>query len=157
MVEFQSPIAAPAAADLGSCRLLDESPLEKWRVWEDKYDVSLGTGRRHGDSLAFAVSPGEWIVIGARPTGADVVDLTHVRAAFRLTGAGARSVLEQMCALDLGGSMTPNGAAARTLVAGVATELIRDDVAGEPSYRMLMSRSFARSVWQRLVAAGTGS
>lgn len=106
--------------------------------------------------MAFGVSPGEWIVIGGRPDGNDVVDLTHVRGAFRLTGTGARSVLEHVCALDLSDAMTPDGAAARTLVAGVATELVRDDAAGEPSYLLLMSRSFARSVWERLEAAGAG-
>jgi heterotetrameric sarcosine oxidase gamma subunit len=66
-------------------------------------------------------------------------------------------VLERVCAIDLSDSMTPNGAAARTLVAGVATELIRDDVAAEPSYLLLMSRSFARAVWERLEIAGRRS
>ncbi len=157
MADFQSPIAGPAVVDLGSCRLHDESSLAKWRIWEDMYEVPLGRAQHHGDTLAFAVSPGEWIVVGERPTGDDIVDLTHVRAAFRLTGIGAGPVLEHVCALDLSDGMTPDGAAARTLVAGVATEIVRDDVAGEPSYLLLMSRSFARSVWERLEAAGTGS
>lgn len=103
--------------------------------------------------MALAVSPDEWIVIGDRPQVDDVVDMTHVRAALRLTGGGARAALEYVCALDLSDAMTPNGAAARTLVAGVATEVIRDDVGGDPSYLMLMSRSFAQSVWERLEAA----
>ena len=156
MADFQSPIAAPAAVEFGSCRLVDESGRERWRVWEYMYEVPLGRAGHQGELLAFAVSPGEWIVIGGRPSGDDVVDLTHVRAAFRLTGVGARSLLEHVCAIDLSESMTPDGAAARTLIAGVATELVRDDVAGEPSYLLLMSRSFARSVWERLVVAGAG-
>lgn len=153
MAEFLSPIAAPGVADLGSCRLRDESHREKWRVWEDTSGVAVGTARHQGESLVVAVSPGEWIVIGDKPRVDDVVDLTHVRAAMRLTGAGARSLLGHVCALDLDDSMTPDGAAARTLVAGVATEIIRDDAAGEPSYLLLMSRSFARAVWERLEAA----
>lgn len=153
MADFQSPIAGAAEADFGLCRLRDESHLAKWRIWEDVDSVPLGRARHHGGSLVFTVSPGEWLVIGDRPDAGDVVDMTHGRAAFRLTGATARSVLERVCALDLGDSMTPDGAAARTLVAGVATELIRDDVAGEPSYLLLMSRSFARAVWERLEAA----
>ncbi len=152
VAEYSSPVAA-ATADLGSCLLHDESHLAKWRVWEDDHGVELGRASHYAGSIVCAVSPGEWIVIGDRPDAADVVDLTHVRAAIRLTGAGARSLLEHVCALDLGDSMTPNGAAARTLVAGVATEIIRDDAAGEPSYLLLMSRSFARSVWERLEAA----
>lgn len=152
MADFQSPFVA-VDADLLSCRMSDESRLGKWRVWENPHGVTLGTAHRDSGSLVFAVSPGEWIVIGDRPDLDEVVDMTHVRAALRLTGAGARSLLEHVCALDLSDSMTPDGAAARTLVAGVATEIIRDDVAGEPSYLLLMSRSFARSVWDRLEAA----
>ena len=156
MADFQSPILGSGGdAELGACRLRDESHLEKWRVWEDAFGVAVGTARRQGGSLVVAVSPGEWIVIGDRPPVDDVVDLTHARAAMRLTGGGARWVLEHVCALDLGDSMTPDGAAARTLVAGVAAEIIRDDVAGEPSYLLLMSRSFARSVWERLEAAAS--
>jgi heterotetrameric sarcosine oxidase gamma subunit len=106
------------------------------------------------DDLVFSISPGEWIVLGKRPQVGDVVDLTHVRAMFRLGGLGARRVLEHVCAIDLSDEMTPNGAAARTLVAGVATEIVRDDVGSEPSYLLLMSRSFGRHVWERLVAVG---
>jgi sarcosine oxidase gamma subunit len=152
VADFQSPLVA-AAADLGSCRLADESHLPKWRVWEDSHAVPPGRARRDAGSLIFAVSPGEWIVIGDKPGSGQVVDMTHVRAALRLTGSGARLVLEHVCALDLSDAMTPDGGAARTLVAGVATEVVRDDMAGEPSYLLLMSRSFARSVGERIEAA----
>lgn len=147
---FASPVRE-AEADLGSARLYDETDTAKWQMWHDHWSVPLGTSRREDDRLVFSISPGEWIAIGgSHPRGA--ADLTHVRAMFRLSGAGAREVLESVCALDLGDQMTPDGAAARTLVAGVATELVRDDVGGEPSYLLLMSRSFARSVWDRIVA-----
>lgn len=154
MPEPQSPIVA-GAAEFGSCRLRDVSHLAKWRIWEGDSEVALGTAHHQGGSLVVAVAPGEWMVIGDKPNVDEVIDMTHVRAAVRLTGVGARSLLECVCALDLSESMTPNGAAARTLVAGVATELIRDDVAGEPSYLLLMSRSFARSVWDRLEEAAS--
>ena len=148
---FASPIPA-VVEDFGAVQLVDESTRLKWRIWEDLFGVGLGRGRRFGDSLAFSVSPGEWIVLGDRPDGSEVVDITHVRAAMRLTGPGARALLGRVCALDLSDAMTPDLAAARTLVAGVATELVRDDVEGEPSYLLLMSRSFAQSVHERLVA-----
>jgi len=147
---FASPVRGDGS-DAGSARLADETDTAKWQVWNDQWSVPIGKSKRKGDRLVFSISPGEWIVIGgAGPAGA--ADLTHVRAMFRLSGAGARESLERVCALDLGDQMTPNGAAARTLVAGVAGELVRDDVAGEPSYLLLMSRSFARSVWDRLLA-----
>jgi sarcosine oxidase gamma subunit len=47
--------------------------------------------------------------------------------------------------------MFPNGAAARTLVAGVATELVRDDVDGATSYLLLPSRSFGNYLWTVLI------
>ena len=148
---FASPVDEPAA-DLGVAMLTDFSHLEKWRTWHDPYGVELGTAGHQPPGLVLSVAPGEWIVIGTRPAGGDVVDLTHVRAAFRLTGPGAPDLLATVCALDLGDEMTPNGSAARTLVVAVATEIVRDDVDGEPSYLLLMSRSFARSVWERLVS-----
>lgn len=149
---FQSPLIE-RGADLGSARLIDQSHLAKWRIWEDVYDVELGTARHRNPGLVVCVAPAEWLSVGDRPETGDVVDLTHVRAAIRISGQGARKVLEHACALDLSDEMTPNGAAARTLVAGVATEIVRDDQEGEPSYLLLMSRSFARSLWEALESA----
>lgn len=154
MVEhFESPVMEKVA-DLGASRLSDESETQRWRVWEDAWSVPLGRSRRAENRLVFSISPAEWIVVGKRPANTDAVDLTHVRAMFRLSGTGARRVLEHVCAIDLGDEMTPNGGAARTPVAGVPTELVRDDTDQVPSYLLLMSRSFARYVWDRLVAVG---
>jgi len=147
---FISPVREQEV-DLGPARLSDETGSAKWRVWSDEWSVALGKSKRQDDRLVFSISPGEWIIIGGGAPGG-AADLTHVRAMFRLSGAGAGEVLEAVCALDLSDQMTPNGAAARTLVAGVATELVRDDIADEPSYLLLMSRSLARSVWDRLGA-----
>jgi sarcosine oxidase gamma subunit len=49
--------------------------------------------------------------------------------------------------------MFPDLAAARSLFAGVATELIRDDL-DEPSYLILPSRSFAVYVHEAMIDAG---
>lgn len=152
MAEFTSPVSG-SPVDLGDVALHDESASPKWRTWEDAASVALGKAQRRDADLVFSVAPGEWVVLGGRPDGIDTVDLTHVRAMFRLTGTGARAMLAHVCAIDLSDEMTPNGAAARTLVAGVATEVVRDDTTEGPSYLLLMSRSFARYVWDRLVAS----
>ncbi len=149
MPELASPLPE-AAIDVGGVRISDESARPKWRTWADQ-GVPLGHSRRSAASVVLAVAPGEWLVLGDRPDDG-AVDLTHVRAAIRVTGAGARRLLEHVCALDLDDDFTPDGAAARTPVAGVATELLRDDAGGEPSFLLLLSRSFARSVWERLAA-----
>ncbi len=156
MVErFVSPLPA-TPADFVAVVLADESAAAKWRVWEGIASVPVGRARRTPLGLALAVAPDEWIVLGDRPEGVAAVDLTHVRAAIRMTGPMARSVLEHLCALDLSDDMTPHGAAARTLVAGVATEVVRDDVDGSLSYLLLMSRSFALHVWERLAQVAAG-
>jgi sarcosine oxidase gamma subunit len=130
--------------------LTDESARSKWRTWDDPHAVPIGRSKHFAGGLALATAPDEWIVIGDQPE-ADSVDLTHVRAAIRVSGPGARHLLTHVCALDLSDLMTPDGSAARTLLAGVATELVRDDVDGSAAYLLLMSRSFARSIWERLV------
>lgn len=149
---FSSPVQE-AVVERDGVRLTDESRAPKWRTWEGS--APLGRALPGDRGLEFSISPGEWIVVGAEPGSAGAVDLTHVRAMFRLGGTRARDVLEHVCAIDLSDQMTPDLAAARTLVAGVATEVVRSDDGGEPSYLLLMSRSFARHVWDRLVAAGS--
>lgn len=140
-----SPVARSALAEevrVGGLTLSDLSLELKWRVFDGYEDVEPGTARGEGERLVWSVSPGEWTVLGARPDSDPVVDLTHVRAMFRLTGPEAAAALSHVCALDLGDHMFPNHAAARTLLASVATELIRDDLGGTPSYLLLPSRSF---------------
>lgn len=131
--------------------LSDESGVPKWRVFEG-FHLAPGTTKGSGESLVWSVSPGEWTVCGDRP--AEAVDLRHVRAAFRLTGADAATVVNRVCSLDLSDGMFPSGAAARTLFAGVATEIVRDDVGARPSYLILPSRSFERYILEVVLDAG---
>ncbi|HZD24022.1 MAG TPA: hypothetical protein VE569_11565 [Acidimicrobiia bacterium] len=133
--------------------LVDRSSTPKWRVF-DGYDVTPGRSSGSGDNLVWSVSPREWTVLGKRPDR-ETVDLTHVRAMFRLTGDDAATLINRICSLDLDDGMFPTGAAARTLVAGVATELVRDDVDGVPSYLIVPSRSF--STYLRGVIEDAGS
>lgn len=135
-------------------RLQDVSSTSKWRVFSG-HDVRPGTSQGSGHDLVWSVSPGEWTTLGARPDG-DALDLTHVRSMFRLTGGQAADLLNRICALDLSDGMFPSGAAGRTLVAGVVSELIRDDVDGAPSYLILPSRSFGRYLWEVIQDAAPG-
>lgn len=132
--------------------LTDLSPTPKWRVFAGYEQVQPGTSQGSGDTLVWSVTPGEWTVLGSRPD--DAVDLTHVRAMFRLTGASAAALINRVCALDLSDGMFPNGAAARTLFAGVATEIVRDEEADIRSYLLLPSRSFSTYVLDVILDAG---
>lgn len=132
--------------------LINLSPTPKWRVFAGYEQVRPGTSEGSGDSLVWLVTPGEWTVLGSRPD--DAVDLTHVRAMFRLTGEDAAVVINRVCALDLSDGMFPNGAAARTLFAGVATEIVRDDENGAASYLLLPSRSFSNYILEVILDTG---
>ena len=140
--------APEAEVTVGGVTITDESATAKWRTWTDQ-GVAMGRAGEVGGAVVLAVAPDEWLGIGG-DAPADAVDLTHVRAMFRVSGPATRELMSYVCALDLSDLMTPNRSAARTLVAGVATELVRDDTGDEASYLLLMSRSFAHSVWQRL-------
>ncbi|MGH3756821.1 2Fe-2S iron-sulfur cluster-binding protein [Actinophytocola sp.] len=140
--------------------------------------VAAALGTRFGaatrdpdDNLVVGSGPGEWLVLGAPGTGeklaerlrttatdtgefASVVDLTHGRALVRLTGERAADVLATVCAIDLAVDVTPNGAALRTHVAGLVTDLVRDDREGAPSYLLHCERSSGQSLWDALLDAG---
>jgi heterotetrameric sarcosine oxidase gamma subunit len=83
-----------------------------------------------------------------------VIDLTHGRALVRVTGAQAPDLLALLCGVDLAGDMTPDGAAFRSSLAGVATDFIRDDRAGTRSYLLHCERSSGQYLFDSLVSAG---
>ncbi len=124
---------------------------------------------RPAPQLVVGSGPDEWTVLGPVDTQAEieaallalpgehprsVVDLTHGRALVRLTGAAAPAVLATICAIDLRERSTPNGKALRSLVAGVATDLVRDDVEGTCSYLLHVERSSGQYLYDTLMEAG---
>ncbi|MDI3329189.1 MAG: 2Fe-2S iron-sulfur cluster-binding protein [Micrococcus sp.] len=124
----------------------------------------------HG-MLVVGSGPGEWTVLSgpAERTRtlqemcelvqeeeglASVVDLTHGRALFRLTGERAADLLAIVCAIDLSGDVVPDGAALRSSVAGVATDLIRHDDGSVPGYLLHCERSSGRYLFSTLQEVG---
>ena len=132
-----------------------------------------------GGWLVVGSGPGEWLVLA--PPGAaaalavagwlgtvaadsapeefvSVVDLTHGRALMRITGPDAAELMARLCGADLHDDMAPDGAALRAPVAGVATDIIRDDIrvdgAGVPSYLLHCERSSGQYLFGALVSAG---
>ena len=128
-----------------------------------------------GAWLVVGSGPGEWLVLA--PPGAavaaavagwldtvaadsapeefvSVVDLTHGRALMRITGPDAAELMARLCGADLDDDMAPDGAALRAPVAGVATDIIRDDRAGVPSYLLHCERSSGQYLFGALVSAG---
>ncbi len=166
--------------------LVDETPLTKILI-RGPFDGALrdvvGTGfgraarteQAGANVLAIGSGPGEWLVIGVAGTGdilrshleattgktkefVSVVDLTHGRALMRLQGRRSADVLGKLCGIDLHDDSVPNGAALRTSVAGIATDLVRDDDgahAGGPSYLLHCERSSGQYLFDALLDAGT--
>jgi heterotetrameric sarcosine oxidase gamma subunit len=126
-----------------------------------------------GDWLAVGSGPGEWLVLAPPGTAAQVAgwlttlaadaapeefasvtDLTHGRALMRITGPDAADLLARLCGADLHDDMAPDGAALRAPVAGVATDIVRDDRAGVPSYLLHCERSSGQYLFGALADAG---
>jgi heterotetrameric sarcosine oxidase gamma subunit len=151
-VQLRAPAGGPAAAAVG---------------------VRFGRAARDpAGTLVVGSGPGEWLLlaapgqaeaiasgleqIAARAPGELVtwVDLTHGRALMRLAGTRAASVLAMVCGIDLSDDITPDGAAFRTSVAAVATDVIRDDLAGTRSYLLHCERSSGQYLFGALLRAG---
>jgi heterotetrameric sarcosine oxidase gamma subunit len=133
--------------------------------------------RAPGGWLVIGSGPGEWFVLA--PPGAatavaswlgtmaadsapeefvSVVDLTHGRALMRITGPDAAGLLARLCGADLHDDMAPAGAALRSAVAGVSTDIVRDDIMNDrawvPSYLLHCERSSGQYLFSALVGAG---
>lgn len=158
-------------------RLVDLSPLAKVHVRASEdgaFAAAIGVPFLHAardahDVLVTGSGPGEWTLIGpvgsardvaARITAAEVgervtvVDLTHGRALVRLTGAAGRELLATVCAFDLSDRRVPDGACLRTSVAGVVTDVVRDDQGGQPSWLLHCERSAGAYLAGQLVDVG---
>jgi heterotetrameric sarcosine oxidase gamma subunit len=159
-------------------RLADASPLAKLstRAQPDgAFAAALGVrfrrSRREDGVLTVGSGPGEWLLIGAPDTAPGLteqvhalaagefvttVDLTHGRALMRLTGHAAAQALSKVCAVDLAEATTPDGAAFRSSVAKVTTDVVRDDAGGggERSYLLHCERSAGQYLFECLLDAG---
>jgi heterotetrameric sarcosine oxidase gamma subunit len=137
--------------------------------------------RDQAGALVIGSGPGEWLVLGAVGPGpalrhrleemavqataqaegqelVTVLDLTHGLALMRLTGTPAAGVLAKVCAIDLADASTPDGAAFRSSVARVVTDVVRDDHQSPsgpvPSYLLHCERSYGQYLFGALLDAG---
>ncbi|MGI9644950.1 MAG: sarcosine oxidase subunit gamma [Ilumatobacteraceae bacterium] len=172
---FESPVVAVYDTSADAPLLLaDESALRKTIVRADassypaaQLGVDFGASRVLDDVLVCGQRPGEWILLGtieANDTLASdldssghvsLIDHTHARALFRLTGSDAARTLEKLCDLDWSDPMTPDGAVTSGVVARVNCDLVRNDRAGSPSYLIMCDRSFGQYLFDALLDAGT--
>lgn len=135
-------------------------------------DVRFGRAERdHEGTLVVGSGPGEWTLLATPGTAPNIirrvlalgdedealvsaVDITHGRALLRLTGADAAHLLRKLCAIDLADTVTPNGAAFRSSVAKLVTDVVRDDRDITRSYLLHCERSSGLFLFQALLDAG---
>ena len=171
---------ADAAAGGTGLTITDCTPLAKVQLRAlvgGRAAAAIGVrfGRAARDpagTLVVGSGPGEWLLLAAPGQAPDLesglassalqasgehvtwVDLTHGRALIRLTGSCSVSVLARTCGIDLSDEITPNGAAFRTSVASVATDIIRDDLGSIRSYLLHCERSSGDYLFRSLLRAG---
>jgi heterotetrameric sarcosine oxidase gamma subunit len=158
-------------------RIMDCTPLAKVLVLASTdgevaraLGVPFGRAARdeHG-TLVVGSGPDEWLLLG--PPGASAVvtgrveevpdeemvsvfDATHGRALMRITGTKTVDLLAKVCGIDFSEEVTPNGAAFRSSVAKLVTDVVRDDRDGERSYLLHCERSSGQYLFDALIDAG---
>ncbi len=127
--------------------------------------------RDDSGALVVGSGPGEWLVLAGPGTASQtaervrglaaaaeafttVLDLTHGRALIRLTGRRSAEVLAKVCGIDLSEAVTPDGAAFRSAVAELVTDLVRDDRDWVRSYLLHCERSSGQYLFDVLLDAG---
>jgi heterotetrameric sarcosine oxidase gamma subunit len=166
--------ARRSAAEL---KITDCTPLAKILVLASPDgEVASALGVRFGraardphGTLVVGSGPGEWLLLAAPGTSpavkqrvdevqdeglVSVFDATHGRAIMRITGPLAADLLAKVCAIDLADEVTPNGAAFRSSVAKLVTDVVRDDNGGSRSYLLLCERSSGQYLFDALIDAG---
>ncbi|WP_162256393.1 sarcosine oxidase subunit gamma [Sphingomonas sp. Root710] len=156
--------------------------IAKLQVWPDNPDAwfarALGvvapTALTEIESAPVSIAwmaPGEWLVIGPetdverlRQRSADaagafglMVDITHGRTVFELSGSGARNVLAAHSPLDFGDTAMPVGTACRSLLSDAGFFISRrPDRDGEPCFRLIVDQTMADYAARMLRATISG-
>jgi heterotetrameric sarcosine oxidase gamma subunit len=158
-------------------RIMDCTPLAKVLVRASMdgevarmLAVPFGRAARdeHG-TLVVGSGPGEWLLLASPGASAavagrmgevpdeglvSVFDVTHGRALMRITGARADDLLAKVCGVDLSEQVTPDGAAFRSSVAKLVTDVARDDQDRVLSYLLHCERSSGQYLFDALIDAG---
>ncbi len=135
-------------------------------VAADQLAVAFGSSRIDGEVGVLGQRPGEFMVVGTptataslvegldRSGHVSVIDHTHSRAMFRLTGLDAPATLEKLCSVDWSDPMMPNGAVVSASVAKVGCDIARHDRGADRSYLIACDRSFAQYLFDAIIDAG---
>jgi len=85
---------------------------------------------------------------------AHATDLTHGRAALKLTGPAAAEALSKICGLDFHDSQFADMTVKQTSAAKIKTLIARRDEAGRPTYHLHVNRPMGQYFWEIVWDAG---
>jgi heterotetrameric sarcosine oxidase gamma subunit len=117
--------------------------------------ITPGRSVLRGTVRIGSVRPTEWLYLGPVDAVAAAVadldltgntavtDVTHARAAIRITGRAAVDFLTRCCSLDFDALMFPDEAMATASVAAVRCDILRNDIVSDRSYLLIFDRSYA--------------
>jgi sarcosine oxidase subunit gamma len=137
-------------------------------------DMAINRWRALAAGMALRLGPDEWLLWAAEEEGGRIaaevssalagqhfslVDVSHGRAAFAVSGVEAAFLLNSGCPLDLSPAAFPAGAATRTLVGKCEVILARTDnrqTGDRPIFDVECGRSFAAYLRDFLMEAARG-
>lgn len=158
-------------------RIIDCTPLAKVLVLASPgggvaraLGVHFGrSARDEYDTLVVGSGPGEWLLLAPPGTAPEVAgrvealpddglvnvfDATHGRALIRISGTETADLLAKVCGIDFSEEVTPDGAAFRSSVAKLVTDVVRNDESGVRSYLLHCERSSGQYLFDALLDAG---
>jgi len=163
-IHYRSAVEFPfLSAPDGSISLADHSEYTKVLVRADRktaagkhLKVSYGRSRSRDGILICGSRPDEWTLLSEahrstevaesvpRDGFVSVVDITHARTMFRISGSCAVDALAKVCNVDLADHMTPDGAVFSGSIAKVGCDVVRNDQEAGRSYLIACERSFGK-------------
>jgi sarcosine oxidase subunit gamma len=162
-----APIIVSECEDYALCTILARTG-EVFDRFKGHFEIELpckpGFLRRSSTDI-ICIGPSQWLVrrdgeparalerelTAALGETASVFDQTDGRVLFRLSGTRAREVLSKGALLDLHPTVFGQGSAASTSIAYMSVTFWQVD--DQPTYDLVVFRSFAESLWNWLVEA----
>ena len=137
--------------------LVDGARIHSVQAFRGAEQAVAGTLARLPPAQVRTVGPGEWLLLSGdlaqapEIDGAMIVDQSHGRTLFRLSGPDAVAILMRGVAVDLAGGALPAGASARMAFGHLSINLSR---VAENAFELVVGRSFAESLYHDVRQAG---
>ena len=122
--------------------------------------LAPNTAARGADCNVLWLGPDAWLLVGADAGTINerlpmargfLTDVSHGRAALRISGPHARELLAKGCSIDLHPRVFQAGHCAQTSLAHVGVLLHLPDAGG--GFDLYCARSYAQHLWQWLIEA----